>query len=75
MQFEKTKQFFQVFVLVIVKFITNTVIFSAFHLASDNRMLKCMKISASSIHALGGKLGNMKQTYTSSLNKKTGNNH
>lgn len=62
MQYETTKQLFQVYVLVTVKFIVITMIFSAFHLASDDRTLKRMKISASSIHALGEKLGNLKQT-------------
>lgn len=75
MQFEKTKQLFQDFVLVTVKFIANTMIFSAFHLASDDRTLKHMKISASSIHALGKKLGKLKQTHTSGLNKRASNNN
>lgn len=75
MQFEKTKQLFQVFVLVTVTFIANTMIFSAFHLASDDRTLNRMKISASSIHALGEKLGKLKQTHTNGLNKRTSKNN
>lgn len=61
MQFEKTK-LFQVSMQLTVKFIANTTIFNAFHLPSDDRTLKRMKISASSTHALGENLGNLKHT-------------
>jgi len=58
----------------------NTVIFSAFHLASHERTLKFYEdlrfdLKVSSIHGSGEKFQNLEQTHTNGLNKKTNNNN